>query len=760
MTPMLKATLLASAALWALPAMAQDAVPAAAPEAPAAEAATGEEEIVVTARRIGEDLQKVPASVSAFSEKTLERIGANDITGIQGSVPNLNLVQGRGSSDATNIFIRGVGQPDALQTFDPAVGLYVDDVYFSRIRGTQLDLLDIERIEVLRGPQGTLYGKNTIGGALKVVTRRPGDELRASASVTAGSYAQLEAKASVSGPIAEGIAAGISLLRAQRDGYVEDPVLDQDYNDKDVTAGRLQIALGADDQPFRFDISVDVSHQDAALTVGQPLNTLTTLVGALPIIVLPATPPEYNFQTRVTLGLPNSTKLQHWGASVAGTYDLNDALTLKSITAYRNLRTRDYIDIDATQFEIGDVFVGVNQEQMSQELQLIYQSGAWNVVAGLYYLEEKIVSHQEAYADDLLGPLLGNPTFLRTIDDDLQTTSKAAYLNATYAITEALRLSAGIRYTEEEKVYSRTTSTFSSFAPLTANPAFAFAGLNETWSDTSPMISLDYQVSDDVMVYGRVAKGFKSGGFNGRANNPGEQAPYEPETVLSYEAGVKAAFWDRKVRANFALFYNDYSDFQARVSGTVLDPGTGLPSPELTVINAGKLEIKGAELELYATPVDGLQLDAQIGWLDAQYGEFDDVRFVAFGGSRAFQTPAFSPKWTARLGASYAFDLGESGTITLGASARYRSRMALAVDNTLSNSATEIEGLFQDAYWLYDARLVWEDAEGTFSAGLYGKNLSDEVYKTDGQEFSSVGSIRTVYFGAPQTWSFTVTAKY
>lgn len=195
--------------------------------------------------------------------------------------------------------------------------------------------------------------------------------------------------------------------------------------------------------------------------------------------MLPATPPEYNFQTRVTPGLPNSTKLQHWGASVAGTYDLNDALTLKSITAYRNLRTRDYIDIDATQFEIGDVFVGVNQEQMSQELQLIYQSGAWNVVAGLYYLEEKIVSHQEAYADDLLGPLLGNPTFLRTIDDDLQTTSKAAYLNATYAITEALRpLGRHPLHRRREGLFAHDLDLLQ-LAPLTANPAFAFAGLND-----------------------------------------------------------------------------------------------------------------------------------------------------------------------------------------------------------------------------------------------------------------------------------------
>jgi iron complex outermembrane receptor protein len=752
MTSYLKASLFASAALWvALPAMAQ------APAAPAE--ASGEEEIVVTARRVEESQQRVPASVSAFSEKTLERLGAKDVTDIQGAVPNLNLVQGRGSSDSTNIFIRGIGQPDALQTFDPAVGVYVDDVYFSRIRGTQLDLLDIERVEVLRGPQGTLYGKNTIGGALKLVTRRPGEDLRAAGSLTVGSYSQFEAKAAVSGPITDGVAVGLALLRSQRDGYVTDPVLNRDYNDKDTTAGRLRIALGGDG-PFRLDLSVDATKEDAALTVGQPVNTLTTLIGGLPILVLPTVLPEYNFQTRTTAGLPNSTKLQHWGTSATAVYDFNDAFSIKSITAYRELNTDDYVDIDATQFELGDVFVGVDQDQLSQEFQLIYQTENWNVVGGLYYLQENIVSHQEAYADDLVGPLLGNPTFLRTVDDDLETTSKAAYINASYAVTEALRLSLGIRYTEEEKTYSRTTSTFSTSPLLRANPAFAFRGLNETWSDTSPSFSIDYQVSDDVMVYGRVAKGFKSGGFNGRANNPGEQSPYNPEEVTSYEAGVKAVFWDNKARANVAVFYNDYKDFQARVSGTVTDPGTGLPSPELTIINAGKMEIKGAELELYLTPVQGLQFDTQIGYLDAEYATFADVRFTAFGGSRAFQEPAFSPKWTVRLGAAYEWDMGENGSITLGAAARYRSRMALAVDNTLTNSATEIAGLFQDSYWLYDARLVWEDADGQFSAGIYGKNLSDEVYKTEGQEFSSVGNIRTVYYGAPQTWSFTLTAKY
>jgi len=294
---------------------------------------------------------------------------------------------------------------------------------------------------------------------------------------------------------------------------------------------------------------------------------------------------------------------------------------------------------------------------------------------------------------------------------------------------------------------------------VTRNPAFAFV-IKETWTDTSPMASIDFQATDNMLIYGRVARGFKSGGFNGRANNPGEQAPYKPEEMTSYEIGLKSDWLDNSLRANLAIFSSDYTDFQARVSGLTIDPGTGLPSPELTVLNAGSLDISGAELELSYQPVRAVLLDAQIGYLDAKYGSFDDTRFVAFSGSRAFQEPAFSPEWTARLGAGYEFDLAGAGTLRLAGSGRFRSRMALSVDNTPVNSSAEILGLFQDDYWVYDASLLWTNSDGKLSAGLYGRNLSDEVYRTDGQEFSSVGNIRTVYYGAPRTWSFTVTGRF
>ena len=743
---LLLASVAASPFALASPAFAQDGV-------------TEDEEIVVTARRTEESLQEVPASVSAFSEEQLARIGATDATGLQGAVPNLNIVQGRGSSNATNIYIRGVGQPDALQTFDPAVGFYVDGVYYSRIRGTQMDLFDIERVEVLRGPQGTLYGKNTIGGAYSVVTRRPGQDPHGLFQVTLGDYGQLESRIAASGPLTENFAIGGALFGAARDGYVTNPVTGEDYNNRNAWGGRFQAAWDLTPN-FNLDFAIDYAEEDNALTMGQAVSSLTTIIGVpIPAGAVPTPLPEFNFTAQATPGLPNSSVMDHGGASLHADWEMNSNLTLRSITAYRNLNYTDYVDIDATALELGDVLVDVDQDQTSQEFQAIWEGDRWTTIGGLFYMRENVASHQEAYADDLLGGFLGGGTFLRTVDDDLQTTSVAAYLNATYQMTDRLSISGGLRYTEEEKDYFRTTSTFSSNAIFTADPARPPVNITDTWDDLSGLISLDYQLNDDFLLYGRVAQGFKSGGFNGRANNPGEEAPYDPETVTSYEAGFKSDWMDGRLRANFAVFYNDYSDFQARVSNLTTDPGTGLPSIELTVLNAGQLEISGAELELIYNPVDALRLDAQIGYLNAEYGEFEDLRFVSFGNSRAFQTPAFSPEWTSRFGAAYTWELANEGSVVLAGSARFRSRMALAVDNTLTNSTTEIENLFQDDFWLYDASLTW-NVNDVFSIAVQGRNLSDEVYKTDGQEFSSVGNIRTVYYGAPQTTSVVFTARY
>nr|QQZ50015.1 TonB-dependent receptor plug domain-containing protein [Phenylobacterium glaciei] len=265
---------------------------------------------MVTARRVEENLQSTPVAISAFSAETLQRQGATAITDLQGAVPNLNLVQGRASSNSTNIYIRGIGQPDALQTFDPAVGVYVDDVYYSRIRGTQFDLLDLARVEVLRGPQGTLYGKNTIGGALKLVSRQPDQTVRSQSSVSVGNYDLFEAKLALSGPVSDTLALGFAAMGSARGGYVTDPVNGQEYNDKHTFASRVALAWTPNDR-FRVNASADYTKDKSGLTVGQAQNSLTSAFGPV-LYPVPLAIPEYNFRTTTTPGLPNETRFEHW----------------------------------------------------------------------------------------------------------------------------------------------------------------------------------------------------------------------------------------------------------------------------------------------------------------------------------------------------------------------------------------------------------------------------------------------------------------
>jgi iron complex outermembrane receptor protein len=743
MSPIFKMILMTGTAWGA----ACTVVTAAEPPAPAPADTVGE--VVVTARRTAENIQEAPVSVSDFTQRTLDQVGAKDVTDLQGAVPNLNLVHGRGAGDATNIYIRGVGQPDALQTFDPAVGVYIDDVYYSRIQGTMFNLLDLEDVEVLRGPQGTLYGKNTIGGALKLTTVKPSDDLRASADITAGDYQDLEAKVGISGPISPTVSAGISAMTASHAGYVSDPTTpSRTYNDEKTQAVRGQLAWKPSDS-FKVNLAGDYTRENGHLTAGQATNTLTSAFGAT-LYAVSSPPPAWTYQASLSPTLPNRQPLMSEGVSATMTWNANPDWTIKSITAYRRLKIDLFEDIDATPLQLGDVQVAFDQHQTSQEFQFNYVHGPLTVVSGLYYLRETIPSHQDAYANAYLTPF----TFLRTIDDDLKTTSEAAYVNASYQVTDKLHISGGLRYTDEEKAYTRSTSTFSSFAALN-NVTFAPPFPTTTWTKVSPMASIDYQATPSAMLYARVAEGFQSGGFNGRANSANQNLPYAPENLISYEAGAKTEWFDKRLRLNGDVFYNDYTDFQASVGASELI--AGIPTPILTVLNAGKLKITGAELELTAVPVKGLRIESEIGLLDAKYDSFNDTSFP--GGTRAWETPAFSPHMTARIGAAYEWPLA-NGSLTLGGQGRYRSEMALGIDNADPATRAHYAGLWQDAYWVADAQLVWERADRRYSVGIYGKNIGGTIYKTDAQNFLSVGHIITAYYGDPTTWDVALRYRY
>jgi len=353
-------------------------------------------------------------------------------------------------------------------------------------------------------------------------------------------------------------------------------------------------------EAFEATLAVDYTRQRNALNLGRaeaPLIQVNLLGGVK--VLQPAPTGEWDFESATSFKGNEGQELDHAGASLTLGWQISDAWRLKSITAYRDLQVDNYIDIDASRWELGDVFVGVDQNQFSQEFQLLFDGGGpVTAVVGAYYLSEEITSHQEAYADDFLTLGALPLTFLRTVDDDLQTDSYALFGQATYAINDEVNATFGLRYTKEDKDYFRTTSTFSNLAALRGT--FEYKD-DDSWTAWTPSVSVDYKVTDDSLLYASAGRGFKSGGFNGRANTPGETGAYDPEYVWTYEIGSKNTLADGTVRLNGAVFYSDYTDFQARVSD-VVNPDAPVPNFSFPVLNAGKLGIYGAELEAFWVP--------------------------------------------------------------------------------------------------------------------------------------------------------------
>jgi iron complex outermembrane receptor protein len=702
------------------------------------------EEVIVTAQRREQTMQEVPMAISAFTGEQLAKLQADNLDSLQGAVPNLNLVQGRGSNSSVNAYIRGVGQPDALQSFDPAVGVYLDDVYMSRIQGALFKLYDIERIEILRGPQGTLYGKNTPGGAIRLITRTPGDELEAQAGVLGGAYGRWQVKGYVSGPVADNFSLGFSVLHDEHDGFVTDPATRKKYNDEDTTVVRLKGNWDISDD-VNMVFSADYTNEDVRLTLGRSEVLLYSLnyaadfgsVGIVPRS--PAPTSDWDFKTETSMTDRPWQSTDHWGVNATVNWEINDHTNMRSITAYRDLDTSSYIDIDATELELGDVLVELDQNQFSQEFQFLGDNGDnlhW--VAGAYYLKEKVPSHQEAYADDFLM-WMGIPiSFLRTIDDDLKTTSYAVFGQVDWAFADNWNLGLGLRWTKEKKDYFRTTSTFSNILGV-ADPAFSFDD-SDSWNDWTPTITLDYALSDAVRLYGRVAKGFKSGGFNGRANGPADVSTFDPETVWTAELGAKTVMAEGRFSANYAIFWSKYDDFQARVS---VGDGVDFRFP---VLNAAQLEINGAEVEMNWVPVDPLSFAAQIGYLDSKYskGGF-------YGADGIEDEPAFSPKWTGRFASTYTIDVNSSSYVSFSLAASYRDGMWLSVENK--------PALTEDSYWVWDTVVSWA-INDNWTVRMGAKNLTDKLYRVEGQEFSSVGGIQTAYYGHPRTWYLSLDFRY
>lgn len=682
--------------------------------------------VTVTARRREESLKDVPGSVTAISADEIARFASTEIGDLQSSVPNIVLHEG--DAQNTVAYIRGVGQLDSLAFADPGVGIYLDDVYLGRAQGSFLDVFDVERIEVLRGPQGTLYGRNTIGGAIKFVSRAPSETPEFSASATVGSFDQTDVSVGISGPIAgDKVLGKAAVAYLSRDGYADNTVTGQDDGDRDTLAWRGSILTHLSDN-FRVQISADGS-SDTPDTSRTP-NRETAVFGAFPRSEDPFT---------IDADFNGLSDLSVRGISARATWDVSDGVTLVSTTAYREMEYDANLDLDATGAPLFGVFVFEDQNQFSQELQVNYENGPLSVVGGLYYFDEEDVTESGIFGPDI--------AFVSNSINDQNTTAFAVYGDLSYDVSERLSVSVGVRLTEEEKDFIRIQEFFGAATPLIPQIGTGFRATDvetsKSFSNTSPRFSISYDVSDDVTTYASIGRGFKSGGFDGRSNTGFEAQPFDAETLTAYEAGIKGSFADGAVFASAAVFLNEYEDLQ--VSSFTEQNGAFAA----IFTNAAEAQISGFEFEGSWQATEHLRFDLSGGYLDAEYNEF-----IGENGADVSDmlTPANAPDWTGRLAANYRRSLGQDTELVAAAAAAYRGDVYPTV------SSSDI--LRQGGYTLFDASIGLEFANGKYSLLLAGRNLSDKKYRTQGFDLSDSLGYQLGYYGAPRTVSLTASVRY
>ena len=740
MTSMWKAALLAGAA-WSAAATAVSAQ-----EAPVANSGLSVEEVVVTARRREESLKDVPVAVSAYSGETLARQGGADITVLQQTTPNITVQTARGSNSTLISYIRGIGQQDPLWGYEPGVGLYIDDVYVHRPQGAVLDVFDIERIEVLRGPQGTLYGRNTIGGAIKYVTKRLGGEAQGKVRGTYGSYNQTDLLVSGQTPVGGGLSVGGAYALYKRDGYGKNLTTGAEHYNKDVQAIRLSAEYAPNDDLF-FRLAYDKVQDDSNPRHGH--RELPALVGGYKVLD--------TYDTQAGLGDDNSVETE--GVSLTGQWNATEYLSLKSITASRKGHTTTVIDFDGTPVNTLDIPATYDDRSFSQELQAVYSDDNVQGVFGLYYMNSQ--------ASGEFDTIAGNLGLAIADGGKVSTQSFAAFFDFSANLTERFKVSLGARATRDHKrsttfrlfYLGATRTPYQGGAPRPILQTRTNYGAQTTFSQFTPRISASYELSDDLTTYASYSKGFKSGGWDMRGDaliTPQTVNGYKPEVVDAYEAGLKGYALDRRVSFASAIFLSKYEDQQ--VSTQVVVP-SGIAS---SIDNAGSSTLYGAEFEAKAKLTANLSANVAVGYIHAKYDTFN--RFVPAGAPNPLNPtqviPAGgqvvnvadlygfqnTPEWTGNVSLTWTADVA-GGLLAVTPMVSYR--------DSYQQFELPLPLLDQKAYTLVDLTAIWTAPGGGYKLALTGKNLTDETYRTGGYNFGVPTYNNSVigFYGPPRTVS-------
>lgn len=754
------------------------------------------EEIVVTAQKREQNLQDTPIAVTAFGQTDLENKGIDDIADIADFTPNLMFDKTAplsGASTAAVLFIRGVGQSSFQVTDDPGVGTYVDGVYVGSSVGGVLDVVDVERIEVLRGPQGTLFGRNTIGGAINITTKRPADEHQGSIEITGGNYNRINVRASTDIPLTDNLKTKLTAGFKHADGWVkllaegdagggtENHRNQKTPGDDNEGAARLAVLYTPTDNLsiyFTGDASVvrEASAASTLLGVGKNINDPafdvvdgvfnqapgraddefsanhgilnwvynTTQAANIDIPGygtgvlyddrwIPDNPARESYRTGV-----NGTDVDTMGLATTVEWDISEDISLKSITSYREVEATLNRDADGSPLTIVHCFTDFEHEQYSQELQLSGSTERLQWLAGAYYFEEEAV---DPYSCEL-------PTGHLYLKASVENTSVAAFAQATYTLFDNLNLTLGLRWTEDEKTMAPEFGYVDSYdQPETLVPNLVDENGNQItyvedkYDDVSPSFSLDYQLTEELMLYYSYKEGFKGGGFSSRtlvARN--DVLRFEPEELSTNEIGLKYEGFDRRLRINAAAFVSEYEGIQ----GTQIEfiaPGTQ---------NIGDSEIDGVEIEVTALPVENLMVNLTVGYLNHQFTDIAEVSELVSpdGFIQPSDQLTNTPEWSYTATIDYTIPVAAlNGEIAIRADYSHYS--------TVYNDDLNSDVLKQSPYGLTNAQLAFMSDSGDWSLVIWGKNLSDEEYIVSGDDNIYAG-FREANFGTPRTYGATI----
>ncbi len=706
------------------------------------------EEIIVTAQKRSEPLQSVPMTVTAFSEEKILDFRINGLADVVSLTPSLGVADFGPASP--NLTLRGIGSTDRDAGSDRSVVVFVDEVYMGRAGGSAFDLFDLERIEVLHGPQGTLFGKNVVGGAIHYITKKPAPETDAYFRVGVGNYNLRETRGMFNTPLAENVNSRFSFSTRDRDGFQTNLRTGNDVDTADNVSVRGQIQFTPSDN-LTVLLSADAS-RDRIYGISRkvaPASGFTAFLGFFP------DPNPRNVQTNVDGFFDRDI----FGYS--GRVDWDTSIgTFTSLTAYRNVKFKHSQDVvgipldssfDANGVPRGFLSVDNTKEDynmFSQEMRLssLPSDDKWTWVVGAFFSRED-TSRLSIRDRSLLGRT-SKPSF----DQSNVTKSSAIFGQLTYAVTDRLNLTLGGRYTNDKKDFGLNVKDASGGTADTLNPAkeeFSIVA-DDSWSEFTPKFVIDYSFTPSALVYASVSKGYKSGGFQGFAPSAAAAVvPFDPETAWSYEIGAKTQWFHDSLQVNLTGFRTDFKDLQFRQR--ILSVPGDQSSALVIILNAADAVINGAEASIQWLPVEGLTLGANYAYLDTELKKFlNGIPGIApgFKDLTGNKLP-LSPTSAYTLSANYRFSAGDAGTFSIGANYRYKGSHFFELTNPPEGQ--------EPGYGILDGRITYQPTAGSFEIALWVQNATDTLYRSQVQVGARTGISR---YGPPKTFGLTLSWRY